>query len=634
MAAVDVKAEQIRSLYRQSVAVFLTNPINALIVTATFWSSAARSFLIGWTAAMVLVVAARLELRRRYWAAAPPADEADAWGRVSVAGAAVTGALWGFGGFVLLGQPGSLSQLLVAFVIGGMCAAAAGTLSCHLPAYFGYVVPALLSLALRAVLLRDDVHLAMAAMIVVYGLGLSFVANVSHRSLRDAFRFRFENEDLLRQLSGAREHLEETNRTLEQRVVERGEALRRQSEALRDAQRLEAVGRLAGGVAHDFNNLLTVLLANLSILLADDGRAPQAGVRDETLRSMLLDMRDAAQRGADLVRQLLVFSRRQRAAPRTLDLNQRVSAMHRLLARLIGENLELKLHLHEQPLLVRADPSQIEQVVINLVTNARDAMPDGGAVTIETGSIDEPGTSDGLPAGAYVVLSVSDTGQGMDPETRARVFDPFFTTKDVGKGTGLGLATVYGIVDQGGGHIRVDSVPQHGSCFRVYLPRAAAPSSSDSDPKTALAEDVPPATVLLVEDEVAVRSVTQRMLKAAGHEVLVAESGEQALALAELHSGSIDLLVTDVVMAKVGGPELAQRLAAVRPELKVLFISGYTQNQIPAGAGNPGIDFLHKPFTFEALHQKVSALLSPTDLVAMAPPPISRRESAGTKFAK
>jgi signal transduction histidine kinase len=628
MAEVDVKAEQIRSLYRQSVAVFLTNPINALIVTATFWSSPApRAFLAGWTAAMVLAVAARLELRRRYWRAMPRPDAANLWGKLSVAGATVTGSLWGIGGFVLLGRAGTLSNLLVAFVIGGMCAAAAGTLSCHLPAYFGFVVPALLLLGVRALMLGDHVYLAMAAMIVVYGWGLFFVANVTHRSLRDAFRLRFENDDLLRQLSGAREHLEETNRTLEQRVAERSETLRRQSEALRDAQRLEAVGRLAGGVAHDFNNLLTVLLANLSILLADDRR-------DEPLRSMLLDMRDAAQRGADLVRQLLVFSRRQRAAPRILDLNQRVSAMHRLLARLIGENLELMLNLHEEPLLVRADPSQVEQVVINLVTNARDAMPNGGTVTIDTGLVDEPGTDDGLPAGAYVVLSVSDTGEGMDSETRARVFDPFFTTKEIGKGTGLGLATVYGIIDQGGGHIRVDSIPGQGSCFRVYLPRTAAASASDSEPKTAFTHDVPPATILLVEDEVAVRSVTQRMLKAAGHQVLVAESGEQALALAELHSGSIDLLVTDVVMAKVGGPELAQRLVAVRPELKVLFISGYTQNQIPGGEGNPGIDFLLKPFSYEGLKQKVSALLSPAGLMGSAPSPAARRESAGPKFAK
>jgi len=628
MAAVDVKAEQIGSLYRQSAPVFLTNPVNALIVTATFWSStASQTFLTGWTAAMAIAVAARLEVRRRYWRAAPAPTEADVWGKLAVAGTTVTGALWGLGGFVLLGRSGTLSNLLVTFVIGGMCAAAAGTLSCHLPAYFGFVVPALLPLALRALFLGDGVYQAMAAMIVVYGWGLFFVANVTHRSLRDAFRLRFENEGLLRALTGAREHLEETNRTLEQRVAERGETLRRQSEALRDAQRLEAVGRLAGGVAHDFNNLLTVLLANLSVLLADERR-------DEPLRAMLLDMRDAAQRGADLVRQLLVFSRRQRAAPRILDVNQRVSAMHRLLARLIGENLELKLDLHEDPLLVRADPSQVEQVVINLVTNARDAMPGGGTVTIETGSVDESGTDDGLPAGSYVVLSVRDTGEGMDSETRARVFDPFFTTKEVGKGTGLGLATVYGIIDQSGGHIRVDSMPQQGSCFRVYLPRVAAVSASDSEPKTAFAHDVPPATVLLVEDEVAVRSVTQRMLKAAGHQVLVAESGEQALALAELHSGSIDLLVTDVVMAKIGGPELAQRLVAVRPELKVLFISGYTQNQVPAGAGNPGIDFLHKPFTYEALKEKVSALLSPAGLLGSAPPPIARRQSAGPKFAK
>jgi two-component system cell cycle sensor histidine kinase/response regulator CckA len=624
MAAIDVRAEQVRTLYRQGVPVFLTNPINALILSATFWTSAPKGFLVGWTVAISLVVAARIELRRHYWLAAPTASETDRWSRRFVIGSTVTGALWGVAALVLFPLGGPLLQLLVAFVIGGMSAAAAGTLSSHLPAYFGYVMPALIPLAARAFLVGDTTHEAMGAMIALYGLGLFFVAHVNHRSLREAFRFRFENEDLLRQLSSTRGNLEETNRTLEQRVSERGETLRRQSEALRDAQRLEAVGRLAGGVAHDFNNLLTVMLANLSILLTDDRR-------EEPLRSMLLDMRDAAQRGADLVRQLLVFSRRQKAAPRILDLNQRVAAMHRLLARLIGENMTLELVLFDEALLVRADPSQIEQVVINLVTNARDAMPNGGTVTLETSAVDEPGGGDGVPAGSYVVLSVRDTGEGMDDATRARVFDPFFTTKEVGKGTGLGLATVYGIVDHGGGHIRVDSAPQQGSCFRVYLPRTVSSTASISDPKTSFAHDVQPVTILLVEDEVAVRSVTQRMLKAAGHQVLVAESGEQALALAELHSGAIDVLVTDVVMAKVGGPELAQRLVAVRPELRVLFISGYSQNLI-AGDGNPGVDFLLKPFTYEALSQKVSALLSPAALVPAATAP--RREASAEKTAK
>jgi signal transduction histidine kinase/ActR/RegA family two-component response regulator len=604
MVAVKVKAEQIRTLYRQSVTAVLTNPINALIVAAALWSTAPRSLLLGWTGMMVLVIGGRIELRRRYFRAAPQSVDAPVWGRRFVAGATLTGLCWGAGGFLLFAPTGSLGQLLLTFVIGGMSAAAAGTLSCHMPAYIGYVLPALLPLAARAFAIGDPIHTAMAAMMVVYGLGLFSVANVNHRSIREAFRFRFENEDLLGQLSRTKEELEEINRTLEQRVTERGETLRRQSEVLRDAQRLEAVGRLAGGVAHDFNNLLTVVLANLSILLSTEGL-------DESLRGLLVDMRDASQRGADLVRQLLVFSRRQQSTPQTMDLNQRVSAMHRLVGRLVGEHLQLKLVLLERPVWVRADPSQIEQVVVNLVTNARDAMPSGGMLTIETSLTDVPSPREGMPAGSYAVLSVSDTGEGMDTEIRARVFDPFFTTKDIGKGTGLGLATVYGIVDQSGGHITVDSRPGHGSCFRVLLPETAPPMAVDSEPRASYPPNVPAATVLLVEDEVAVRSVTQRMLKAAGHEVLVAESGEQALALAELHSGTIDLLVTDVVMGGMTGTELAERLVALRPEIRVLFISGYNRDrEIPKSERYKAMDFLRKPFNFEAFAQMVASLLS------------------------
>jgi len=285
--------------------------------------------------------------------------------------------------------------------------------------------------------------------------------------------------------------------------------------------------------------------------------------------------------------------------------------MHRLVGRLIGEHLQLKLVLLERPVYVRADPSQLEQVVVNLVTNARDAMPSGGTVTIETSITDLPSPHEGLPPGSYAVLSVSDTGEGMDSEIRARVFDPFFTTKDVGKGTGLGLATVYGIVDQSGGQITVDSRPGHGSCFRVFLPETTAPMAYEGEPRPLHAPTVPAVTVLLVEDEVAVRSVTQRMLKAAGHQVLVAESGEQALVLAELHSGAIDLLVTDMVMSGMTGTELAERLVTHRPEMRVLFISGYNgDREIPKSERYKAADFLRKPFNFEAFAQKVASLMS------------------------
>jgi signal transduction histidine kinase/ActR/RegA family two-component response regulator len=622
MIAVQVRAEQVRALYRQTAPVLLANCVNAVIVSATLWGSASRSFLLGWVGAMFGMSAARALLFRRYRALAPPPAEADVWARRFLAGSAAAGVLWGGAAFVLLEDASPLSQLLITFVLGGMCAAAAGTLASYLPAFVAFVLPALAACCLRMGLFDDSTHQVMAGVIVVYGLGLFAVARGNHRALTEAFSLRFENAALVLQLSLAQRGLEETNRTLEQRVAERGEALRKQADALRDAQRMEAIGRLAGGVAHDFNNLLTVVLANVSELIQDRSLDDQA-------RSTLREIREASSKGADLVQQLLMFSRRQRSTRQTLDLNRTVRTMDKLLGRLLDEQLTLRLLVPDEPLYVQVDPTQIEQVIINLLTNARDAMPSGGVVTVETRSLELAEAIDRLEPGTYAVLSVSDLGVGMDAETQRHMFEPFFTTKEVGKGTGLGLATVYGIVEQSGGQVHVSSEPGQGSCFSVYLRRVEPPTverALDAGPPRQASglRAIPSAsrgiTVLLVEDEPTVRLITERILKRAGHRVLSASSAEQALAISAAHPGTIELLVSDVVMAGMDGPALADALRALRAELRVLFISGYSRNHsIAEHAANGGSGFLAKPFTYEALIAKVTELLAAPGHATQAP---------------
>jgi CheY-like chemotaxis protein len=292
-----------------------------------------------------------------------------------------------------------------------------------------------------------------------------------------------------------------------------------------------------------------------------------------------------------------------------MDLNQVVRDLQRLLAPIIGEQVEMRVSLGKSAMLVKADPSQIEQVIINLVTNARDAMPRGGTLTIATSLVEVEGDGT-VPAGRYVLLTVTDTGVGMDEGTRRRVFEPFFTTKGIGRGSGLGLATVHGVVEQSGGHVAVESEPGAGTEFKIYLPRTL---ESPAETEAPVAGPVPsrPATVLLAEDEPDVRAVLERMLRLMGHEVLVAAGADEALALWRRHGRPLDLLVTDVVMAGRPGPELARLLAAELPGLRVLFISGYRSDEaLPAGDPEHGVDYLAKPMTFEALQQKVAALLA------------------------
>jgi len=362
---------------------------------------------------------------------------------------------------------------------------------------------------------------------------------------------------------------------------------------LRQAQKMEAVGRLAGGIAHDFNNLLTAISGYSEFLIE--------GLDDERLRRHADEIRKAAARAASLTGQLLAFSRRQVLQPRALDLNAVVSDMDMMLRRLIGEDIELVTLLDPHVSPVQADPTQVEQVIVNLAVNARDAMPNGGSVTIETSdaSTDE---------GDFVELRMTDTGVGMTDLERQQLFDPFFTTKE--GGTGLGLATVYGIVEQSGGTIEVDTAPGMGSSFRIWLPRAKAPAEVPAAVPAVAAPRPGDETILLVEDETVVRQLVAEILESSGYTVMQAGDGPSALELLRRHSGTLDLLVTDVVMPGMSGPEVAQAVTSMRPGTQVLYTSGYTDSAIGHhGVLEPGIAFLQKPFSADDLTRKVRVLL-------------------------
>ncbi|HWS15862.1 MAG TPA: PAS domain S-box protein [Candidatus Methylomirabilis sp.] len=385
--------------------------------------------------------------------------------------------------------------------------------------------------------------------------------------------------------------------------------VRRMEEQLRQSQKMEAVGRLAGGVAHDFNNLLTAISGYSDLLLH---RLPAYS----TLRRDVEEIRRAGDRAAGLTRQLLAFSRRQVLQPKVLDLNTVVTTMEQMLRRLIGEDIELSTDLSPSLGPVKADPGQIEQVIVNLAVNARDAMPGGGRITIGTVDVDlSPSYASAQPGvrpGPHVLLSVSDTGRGMSDEAQAHLFEPFFTTKERGKGTGLGLATVYGIVQQSGGHIRVTSTAGSGTTFLIYLPRIAFREDDVPGTDRPFLPHPSPGTetVLLAEDEEVVRRLTREILTENGYRVLDAGNGREALLISEAHRGEIHLLLTDVVMPKLGGRELAERIRPLRPGLRILYMSGYTDDAILRhGVLEAEVPFLQKPFTPEGLARKVREVL-------------------------
>jgi signal transduction histidine kinase len=426
--------------------------------------------------------------------------------------------------------------------------------------------------------------------------------------IRAANRLQQHEKDQLEKLVAERTRKLEQELAERKRVEEERETLQAQ---LIQAQKMESVGRLAGGVAHDFNNMLGVILGHTELALTH----MEPG---QPLFAELREIQKAAQRSADLTRQLLSFARKQTIAPKVLDLNETVEGMLNMLARLIGEDIHLAVNFKPNLWLVKVDPSQIDQILANLCVNARDAIAGVGRITIETENVvvGDGQCSNSFPCapGEFVMVAVSDDGCGMDAQVLSKVFEPFFTTKGTGQGTGLGLATVYGIVEQNNGFINISSQPGHGSTFKIFLPRHATDAKPIKKAGPAALDLRGHETILLVEDDPAILNLAMSMLKHQGYTVLCAATTQKATRLAECHAGDIHLLMTDVIMPEMNGQELAQRLMSLYPRLKCLFMSGYTADIIaPKGVLDDGIHFIQKPFSMAALAAKVREALDGND---------------------
>jgi PAS domain S-box-containing protein len=375
---------------------------------------------------------------------------------------------------------------------------------------------------------------------------------------------------------------------------------------LRQSQKMEAIGRLAGGIAHDFNNILGIITMSAELLR-------DYVTSDDLPKELIGHIRDASKRGSALTRQLLGFSRKQPLQPKLLDLNERLKDVYKLLRPLMGDDVSVQLVPRSEVAFVRADPGQLDQIILNLAVNSRDAMPRGGKFIIETATVefdDIVRQHPPMKTGRYVMLAVSDNGTGMSEEIRSRIFEPFFTTKEVGKGTGLGLATVYGIVQQNGGHIWVYSEPGRGTTFKIYLPSAngetGLPAEGEAETELLRGDGT---TILLVEDDPAIRGLSRRMLEAQGYSVIEAEDGKSALEQAQSHPGHIDLVLTDVVMRGVSGPELVLRIMESHPETRFLYMSGYTGELVVDHGLSEGIALLEKPFSRTSLLSSIEAAL-------------------------
>jgi PAS domain S-box-containing protein len=419
----------------------------------------------------------------------------------------------------------------------------------------------------------------------------------------------------VRNAKGETEELVIVNRDITERKKAE-EVLRLKDEQLKQSQKMEAVGRLSGGIAHDFNNLLGVILGYSDVL-------EMKLAETDPLRKHAIEIKKAGQRAASLTRQLLAFSRQQVLQPKILDLNGVVADIGKMLQRMIGEDIELVTSLDPNLGKVKADQSQIEQVIMNLAVNARDAMPDGGKLVIQTSNVelgeDVVASQPYVRPGTHVLLSVTDSGMGMDEATLAHIFEPFFTTKEKGKGTGLGLATVYGVVKQSGGYVWVDSRPGKGASFKIYLPVAVKPIQEPVVEKVVENSPRGSETILLVEDEESLRALISDLLGQAGYNVLVATCGVQAIDIAEKFKGPIHLMLSDVVMPGIGGPAIAKKLESTRPDMKIMFMSGYIEFHAGENGGLPaGTELLQKPFTNDSLIRQVAKVLKVRELQSVS----------------
>ncbi|MEP6889034.1 MAG: response regulator [Nitrospirales bacterium] len=557
---------------------------------------------------MATVTLARAALVYQYWRLQNTDMSAARWSRAYGMGAALAGLGWGAAGIVLYPPDSIPHQVFLVFMLGGMAAGAVAVLTSRMEIFLVFFLLTLLPIIGQLVRQPGELPLTMGGVLLIFMSALLFTARRMHYTIASSFTLRAENTGLVRYLTSVNVQAEQLNTELKGEIQQREQteaALQASHEQLLQSQKMEAIGQLAGGIAHDFNNLILVI-NGYSELLLDELKS------DEKKRLKVEQIKQAGDRAAALTKKMLAFSRRQVTHPRPIDLNAVVSNITPMLSRLIGESIHFVAKLPPVG-QVKADPMQIEQVIMNLVLNARDAMPHGGTLSIETSNVelDHIYTDQhrGSQVGTYVQLTVRDTGTGMDAETKRRVFEPFFTTKEVGKGTGLGLSVVYGIIKQSGGYIEVTSESHSGSLFKVYLPRLSSAVALSHPPMPRRSLATGRESILVVEDEQAVRSLISSMLKQQGYDVREASDGDEALRTVE-QASVIHLLMTDLVMPRLGGCELAQRLRLQRPQVKVLYMSGYSDDTLLRQEGLPvGANFLQKPFTPEVLSCKVREVL-------------------------
>ena len=602
--------EQVRLLYGGAREAFFATLLNACLLAYMQRTVLPLSVLAAWLGYIVVVTIARSILVLRYRRASNRDSEARLWMKRYGVGAAAAGAGWGAAGFVLFPPESFVHQMFVVFVQAGMAAGAVALLTPRFGVFLSFFVPLMLPTTINLFAQGGEVHIVMGLMVVLYALALLITAGRTHAMIVSSIQLSSHNADLVRSLSAQKETAEQLNMELRQQIEHRERmeaALGESREQLAQAQKMEAVGQLAGGIAHDFNNLLQIIKGYSQVILKEAGLPV-------TQRNNLEQIHEASDRAHALTEKLLAFSRRQIVDARPLEINAAVGNLMPMLNRLIGEDIRLTTILAPEAGWVNADPVHIEQVLLNLVLNAKDAMPEGGTVTIETASLefDPPAAQrhPGVQVGRFTRLQVTDTGHGMDSETQRRIFEPFYTTKEVGKGTGLGLSIVYYIVTQCAGFIDVASAPGRGTTFSVHLPRLDGvrdqPKPARDDGEIRGGREI----ILVVEDEKTVRSLITVLLRKYGYTVLEAGDGEEALRILAESPAAVDLVVTDVIMPRMGGAEMAQRARARHADLRFLYITGYPNvGVLRGGTGEVLTPYIKKPFPPELLARTVRDLL-------------------------
>ena len=608
-----VQRELVGILFKAPHRILVNIAVAALLLPLA-WPVIPHGPLLVWFALVAIAVFARCWLYAAFSRRQPSPEESERWGSWFFIGSLTSACLWGASAGVLWLTPDITYHVLLAFVVAGMTAAAVTTNYAHLPSSYGFVLGAAAPLCIAFLAQGSLFYVVMGAMGVIFIVFLIAHARISHGVLINSLRLQMQNALLVDDLSAAKMGLEErvqertleleaANRSLQAEITTRTAA----EEKLRHAQKMEAVGQLTGGVAHDFNNLLAVIKGNAETLMKF-GEMPD----DDRLAAIVR----SADRGAELTNRLLAFSRRQKLQPTPVNLDDLIAGMRSMLARTLGENIEIEWSPNENPGLACIDAGQLENALLNLVINARDSMPQGGRVTIETANVDlgesdVAGHDDARP-GSYVMLTVCDAGMGIPKNHLNRVFEPFFTTKDVGAGSGLGLSMVYGFVTQSGGHVSIESGVGKGTTVRLYLPRFLGDSSAVR-PAPGIGDSMPGGNeaLLVLEDDPDVRAFAAGLLGKLGYRVWQAEDGMQALSVLEQH-GEIALVVTDVILPSgMSGPDFIQKALRLIPRLKAVYISGYAPeaHKMKASSLNEEAEILMKPFRTATLAQAIRSAL-------------------------